>query len=55
MGRPDPLADLAVERVQSPRMAFVDDTIPISVDVRRLGGMQWPPARVELTDRQPYP
>jgi hypothetical protein len=51
MGRPDPLADLAVERVQSPRMAFVDDTIPISVYVRRLGGSAWPPARVELIDR----
>jgi hypothetical protein len=50
LGRADALADLAIDRVRSPRVAFVDDTIPIDVRVARHGGGDWPPARVQLVD-----
>jgi len=52
LGRPDPLADLSIDQVTAPRMAFVDDTIPVGVDLRRLGGDDWPGAIVELLDRR---
>lgn len=51
LGREDPLADLSVDRVTAPRMAFVEDQIPVDVQVRRLGGEAWPSARVQLVDR----
>lgn len=52
LGRAEPLADLSIDRVQSPRMAFVNDTIPVSVRVRRQGGDAWPSATVQLIDKR---
>lgn len=38
LGSPEPLADLAVREVDSPRLAFVRDAVPVQVEFERLGG-----------------
>ena len=50
LGRAEALADLAIDRVRAPRVAFVDDTIPIDVRIARHGGGEWPAATVQLVD-----
>jgi hypothetical protein len=45
--------DLAVARVQTPTAAFVDDQVPVSVELTRHGGLEsdsWPAGSVELVD-----
>lgn len=38
LGSPDPLGDLAVRRVDAPRRAFVNDKVPVAVELDQLGG-----------------
>lgn len=38
LGAAEPLADLAVREVDSPRLAFVRDAVPIQVDLEQIGG-----------------
>lgn len=38
LGAAEPLADLAVREVDSPRLAFVRDAVPVQVELERLGG-----------------
>ena len=38
LGASDALADLAVREVDSPRLAFVRDAVPVQVELERLGG-----------------
>lgn len=38
LGSPDAPPDLAIQRVEAPDRAFVDDTVPISIALQRLGG-----------------
>jgi hypothetical protein len=52
LGSPDPIADLAVHSVEAPAMAFVNDTIPVSVEIERLGASSAPSGgKVELVDK----
>ncbi len=52
LGSADPIADLALDRAQAPQMAFVSDTIPVAVDIDRLGaGGRAFPGTVQLIDR----
>lgn len=37
LGSSDPLADMAIRRVDSPRRAFIRDKVPVTVQVDRLG------------------
>jgi hypothetical protein len=51
LGSPEPVADLAVRSVQGPRVAFVNDLVPVEVEVERLGaaqadGTRWGTARL---------
>lgn len=52
LGSPDPVADLAVSKAEAPAMAFINDTVPVSVEIERLGtGARGPGGRVQLVDR----
>lgn len=52
LGSPDPVADLSIARIDSPAMAFVKDTIPLSVQVERLGAAgARAGGRVQLLDK----
>jgi len=53
MGSPTPRLDLAVAKVVAPTAAFVNDQVPVSVEISKLGGSvaeDWPDATVELID-----
>ncbi len=45
LGSPEPIEDLALARADAPQLAFIKDTIPITVDVDRLGRGDERPAR----------
>lgn len=52
LGSNEPLADLAVSRSEAPGLAFLQDHVPVSVEIERLGGL--PSAargRLRLTDQ----
>lgn len=51
LGSPVPLPDLAVARVEAPRAAFVNDTVPVRIDVERLGQADPPPSTLRVIDR----
>ncbi|MCC6793309.1 MAG: VWA domain-containing protein, partial [Thermomicrobiales bacterium] len=50
LGSPDPLPDLALVRVEAPGAAFVNDTVPVRVELERLGLAGAPPATVRVID-----
>ena len=51
LGSPDPVGDLAIRRVDSPRRAFIRDKVPIVVEIDRLGSVrQSGPVRLVLID-----
>ncbi len=37
LGSVDPVADLALSRAEAPSMAFINDTVPVSIEVDRVG------------------
>jgi hypothetical protein len=37
LGSPEPITDLALRGADAPRVAFVDDVVPVAVDIERLG------------------
>lgn len=37
LGSADPIADLAVAKAESPALAFINDTVPVNVEIDRLG------------------
>jgi hypothetical protein len=45
LGNPEPIEDLAVAEAQIPQLAFIRDTVPVTVDVDRLGAAEDRPAR----------
>lgn len=47
LGSPDAVADLSVVKVESPRSAFVDDPVPVQVEIART-----PPSAAAGTDAQ---
>ncbi len=52
LGSPDPVADLALLEVESPRLAFVRDAVPVQVAVEQFGGDRaLDGATVELIDQ----
>jgi hypothetical protein len=54
LGSPDPVADLAVHAVESPAMAFLNDTVPVTVEIDRLGSAPpggGSPGSVQLVER----
>ena len=58
LGSSQPIADLGVRRVEAPRLAFLDDRVPVRVELDRLGGGRpgetpgaLPGGAVELVDR----
>ncbi len=54
LGSPEPVVDLAVASAQAPSIAFVNDTIPVQVEIDRYGGGANPaPPRghVQLIDK----
>lgn len=53
LGSPTPRLDLAVTGVQAPAAAFVNDQVPVGVEITRRGGAAdeaWPAGTVELVD-----
>lgn len=54
LGSPEPVTDLAIAGIDAPALAFANDTIPVTVDVDRLGAAGQAPPRgaVQLVDRQ---
>lgn len=52
LGSAEPVADLALHRAEAPSMAFINDTVPVSVEVERAGaGGGGARGRVELVDK----
>ncbi len=51
LGSETPVGDLAVRRVDAPRLAFVKDLTPVRVEIERTGGGNVPTALVRLVDR----
>jgi hypothetical protein len=51
LGSPDPVGDLAIERAEAPSMAFINDIIPVGVDIDRLGAGGAAGGRVQLIDK----
>lgn len=52
LGSSEPVADLSVHRADAPSMAFINDTVPVSVEVDRVGaGSTTSRGRVELIDK----
>jgi hypothetical protein len=37
LGSAEPITDLSLERVEAPALAFVNDTVPVAVEIERLG------------------
>jgi hypothetical protein len=53
LGSTEPVTDLSIDRAEAPAMAFVNDTIPVGVDIDRLGQSGRPiPGKVQLIDTQ---
>jgi len=50
LGSPEPVGDIALRRVDAPRLAFVDDPTPVTVDLERRGGEGPARAVVRLVD-----
>lgn len=53
LGSAEPVADIAVRRTDSPRNAFVDDFVPVEVELERLGAVTAPSGarpKVQLVD-----
>lgn len=50
LGSPDPLPDLAIARVEAPGAAFVNDTVPVRIDLERLGLADPPPSTIRVID-----
>lgn len=54
LGSPDAITDLSVQRAEAPAMAFVNDTVPVGVEIERLGAGvpgQALTGRVQLIDK----
>ncbi len=51
VGSPDPVSDLAIAGVRAPAAGFINDRIPVTVEIDRLGSGQSSGAWVELVDR----
>jgi hypothetical protein len=54
LGSEKPVGDLAVRRVDAPKLAFVSDLTPVRVEIERTGGVEAgasPTAKVRLIDR----
>ena len=55
LGSPDPVADLAVSKAEAPAMAFLNDTVPVMVEIDRLGsvavGQRLPGGTVQLVEK----
>ncbi len=50
LGSRQPLGDIAIRSVEAPRIAFLNDATPITVELDRLGVEQDTPVTVELID-----
>jgi hypothetical protein len=52
LGSPDAITDLALQRAEAPALAFVNDTVPVGVDIERLGASDRPATgKVQLLDK----
>jgi hypothetical protein len=51
LGSPDPVTDLAVAKAEAPALAFTNDTVPVSVEVDRIGAATATPGKVQLIDK----
>ena len=51
IGSPDPVSDLAIASVRAPAAGFINDRMPVTVDIDRLGSGATSGAWVELVDR----
>ncbi|MEX2220103.1 MAG: vWA domain-containing protein [Phycisphaerales bacterium] len=52
LGSADPVADLALQQAEAPALAFVNDTVPVGVEIERLGAGERPlGGRVQLVDK----
>jgi len=51
VGSPDPVSDLAIASVRSPAAGFINDRMPVTVEIDRLGSGESSGAWVELVDR----
>lgn len=51
IGSPDPVSDLAITAVRSPEAGFINDRMPVTVEIDRLGSGEQGGAWVELVDR----
>ncbi|MFN0133089.1 MAG: hypothetical protein ACKVW3_11270 [Phycisphaerales bacterium] len=57
LGSDKPVADLGIRQAQAPSMAFLDDTVPVEVEIERLGDRAPPPGQaggggvVQLIDK----
>jgi hypothetical protein len=52
LGSAEPISDLALQRAEAPAMAFVNDTVPVGVEIERLGAGDRPiPGKVQLLDK----
>ncbi len=50
VGSPDPVSDLAIASVDAPSAGFINDSVPVSVSIDRLGSAGTGGATVELVD-----
>lgn len=50
LGSADPLPDLAIARVEAPGAAFLNDTVPVRIDLERLGQADPPPSTLRVVD-----
>ena len=50
LGSPEPLSDVAIRKAEAPRLAFVDDSVPVSVELRCTGTGEVGGATVRLID-----
>lgn len=51
LGSPDPVSDLAIGAVRAPSAGFINDRMPVTVEIDRLGSGQSAGAWVHLIDR----
>lgn len=51
VGSPDPVSDLAIASVRAPAAGFINDRLPVTVEIDRLGSGAGAGAWVELVDR----
>jgi hypothetical protein len=50
LGSPVPLPDLSLARAEAPRAAFVNDTVPVRIDLERLGVASPPASTIRVID-----